>query len=159
MSTNINRRRLLGQSAILAPLLGLGVLGTTAQAGEPAAADAKLGSLLGTWSVRITFPANPALPEEFGLFAFTADRICFGTTTRALNLSLGSWKHTPPGFEYSFRQFTYTKDDVLTGSVRVQQAGTFMSADSWTAQGTGTAYNLEGQPVAVLRSASAGTRY
>lgn len=157
MSVNMNRRRMLGQGALLAPLLGLGALTGTAQAEE--SADAKLGDLVGTWSMRITFPANPNIPAELGLIAFTTDRICFGTTTRAQNLSLGGWKRTATGFEFDFRQFTYNTEDELTGSVRVQQTGTFTSSTAWSAQGTGTAYDVNGQVVAVLQSVSTGTRY
>ncbi|MGR6920332.1 hypothetical protein ACU635_39375 [[Actinomadura] parvosata] len=162
MRTELNRRSLLSRGGTLAPLVGLGLLGgaTAATADTGDTAENRLGSpLLGTWAVKVTFDI-PNRPGEDGLFAFTADRICLGTTTGAGHLSLGSWRPTTQGFEFTFRHFMYADDDgSYTGEVRVQQSGRFTSATTWTASGTGTAFDTQGNQVAVVQSATAGTRY
>ncbi|MEV0998872.1 hypothetical protein [Nonomuraea sp. NPDC050202] len=160
MRTELNRRSLLSRGGTLAPLVGLGLLGgTTAAAADTDTGESRLSPLLGTWAVQVTF-AIPNRPGESGLFAFTADRICVATTTGAGHLSLGSWRTTAQGFEFTFRHFMYADDDgSWIGEVRVQQAGRFTSAASWTASGTGTAFDTEGNQLQVVQSATAGTRY
>src|SRR5689334_17494867 len=120
MTIDVNRRRLLGQGGMIAPLLGLGLLTGTAAAeaaGAPEGAAVRT-TLAGTWSVRVAF-ADPSIAGEMGLFAFTGEGICFCTTTRARHLSLGGWRTTDQGFEYSFRHFTYNDAGDSIGEVHV----------------------------------------
>nr|WP_055501926.1 hypothetical protein [Nonomuraea pusilla] len=160
MRTELNRRSLLSRGGALAPLAGLGLLaGTTAAAADSNTKESRLIPLLGTWAVRVTFQ-SPNIPSEAGLFAFVADGIFFGSTTGAGHLSLGSWRPTSEGFEYTFRHFMYADDDgSWIGEVRVQQSGRFTSAGSWQASGTGTAFDTQGNQLQVVQSATAGTRY
>ncbi|MCF6470021.1 hypothetical protein FAF44_16700 [Nonomuraea sp. MG754425] len=158
MRTDLNRRSLLSRGGTLAPLMGLGLLGGATAASADTSTEKKLIPLLGTWAVKVTFEA-PGREPEAGLFAFAADGIFFGTTTGAGNLDLGSWRITSSGFEFSFRHYMYTDDETWIGEVRVQQKGSFTSSTAWTASGTGTAYDTAGNQIAVVQSATAGTRF
>ncbi|MEV4471448.1 hypothetical protein [Nonomuraea sp. NPDC049504] len=159
MRTDLNRRSLLSRGGSLAPLVGLGLLaGATPAAAETGAQESRLLPLLGTWAVEVTFPSVNR-PPEAGLFAFVADGVLVATTTGAGHLSLGSWRLASGGFSFSFRHFMYADDDgTWTGEVRIEQTGTFTSS-SWRATGTGTAFDTEGNQVAVVQSATTATRY
>ncbi|MFS1299202.1 hypothetical protein [Streptosporangium longisporum] len=160
MRTDLNRRSLLSRGGALAPLAGLGLLaGTTPAAADSGTKENRLIPLLGTWAVQVTFQ-SPNRPPEAALFAFVADGIFFGSTTGSGHLSLGSWRLTSRGFEYTFRHFMYADDDgSWIGEVRVQQSGRFDSATSWRASGTGTAFDTQGNQLQVVQSATVGTRY
>ncbi|WP_433261185.1 hypothetical protein ACQPZF_26130 [Actinosynnema sp. CS-041913] len=165
MRTTTTGRSPLGRASVMVPILALGLFTGPAAAvdragpGVPVAGqEAGAPVPLGNWAVVVTF-VNPAIPPERGLFSFTVGGTCLGTTTRAQNLSLGQWRPATGGFDFSFREFTYDDEEVWTGEVRVQQTGRMTSADSWTASGTGTAYDVAGNQVFQVETTTSGTRY
>ncbi|WP_410601137.1 hypothetical protein [Amycolatopsis sp. lyj-90] len=165
MTKGIDRRQLLRRGSLLAPLLGLGALASV----SPAAADdtapktGVLFPLIGTWTVQIGFPVNPDFPAETGLFAFTTEGMCLCTNTRVRDLGVGAWRPVPLtvfGFTLSFRHNMVDPDTgTWLGTLRIEHQGAMTSATTWTAKGTGTAYDTNGKPTDVVQSTTSGVRF
>ncbi|WP_410601138.1 hypothetical protein [Amycolatopsis sp. lyj-90] len=160
MTNRLDRRWLLKQGGRLAPLIGLGALAAPAAASAGTATPPQRFTLVGSWSVEITFPANPAVPAVRGLFAFTSDKLLVCTNVRVRDLGTGTWKEVSnTGISYTFHHFMYDEQGTWVGTMHVVQNGHLTSANTWTASGSGTSFDTSGNETGTIRSATTGIRF
>ncbi|AGL16628.1 hypothetical protein L083_3118 [Actinoplanes sp. N902-109] len=114
-------------------------------------------SLAGSWAVNVTFADGST---ERGLFAFNKDGVLICTTTGSRQTGIGVWE---PGagnkFRFTFREQAFDDSGNFQFEIHINQQATLLSASSFTASGTGTAYDAGGNVLQSVTTSLSGTRY
>ncbi|GAA3675210.1 hypothetical protein GCM10022224_044330 [Nonomuraea antimicrobica] len=140
MSDKLGRRPGAGRRVALAAAAGALTLTTVTGLAGSASGDTYGPSPVGTWAAVVTLPSTGQ--SERVLFAFRADGSL--TVNDGRRTGLGSWRPTATGFKYHFRHYTVNAQGALEWELRNVTEGQVTSADVFTATGTGTAVDPNG---------------
>ncbi|MEV0388421.1 hypothetical protein [Nonomuraea sp. NPDC050643] len=141
MSEKIGTRPGVARRMALVAAGGVLTLGSVAGLAGSASGDAeRLRSPVGTWAAVITLTSTNE--TERALFAIRADGSL--TVTDGRRTGLGTWQSTSTGFRYAFRHYTVNAQGVFEWELRSVHDGQVTSSDTFTATGTGTAVDANG---------------